>query len=226
MLGEPYRIRCADAAGARIPLQFPGRVPMNEILVLYYSRQGSTAALARQVCRGIEAVPGMQARLRTVAPVSATTERLDPSVPNEGPPYATHDDLVQCCGLILGSPTRFGNMAAPVKFFLDGTSALWISGALEGKPAAVFTSTQTLHGGQESTLLSMMIPLLHHGMYLVGLPYSEPGLTATRSGGTPYGASHVAALSGHGELSDSERELARALGLRVATLADRLRSRA
>ena len=199
---------------------------MNEILVLYYSRQGSTAALARQVCRGIEAVPGMQARLRTVAPVSATTERLDPSVPNEGPPYATHDDLVQCCGLILGSPTRFGNMAAPVKFFLDGTSALWISGALEGKPAAVFTSTQTLHGGQESTLLSMMIPLLHHGMYLVGLPYSEPGLTATRSGGTPYGASHVAALSGHGELSDSERELARALGLRVATLADRLRSRA
>jgi NAD(P)H dehydrogenase (quinone) len=225
MFGEPYRIRCADAAGARISLQFPGRVPMNEILVLYYSRQGSTAALARQVCRGIEAVPGMQARLRTVAPVSATTERLDPSVPNEGPPYATHDDLVQCCGLILGSPTRFGNMAAPVKFFLDGTSALWISGALEGKPAAVFTSTQTLHGGQESTLLSMMIPLLHHGMYLVGLPYSEPGLTATRSGGTPYGASHVAALSGHGELSDSERELARALGLRVATLADRLRSR-
>jgi NAD(P)H dehydrogenase (quinone) len=199
---------------------------MNEILVLYYSRQGSTAALARQVCRGIEAVPGMQARLRTVAPVSATTERLDPSVPNEGPPYATHDDLVQCCGLILGSPTRFGNMAAPVKFFLDGTSALWISGALEGKPAAVFTSTQTLHGGQESTLLSMMIPLLHHGMYLVGLPYSEPGLTATRSGGTPYGASHVAELSGHGELSDSERELARALGLRVARLADRLRSRA
>ena len=199
---------------------------MNEILVLYYSRQGSTAALARQVCRGIEAVPGMQARLRTVAPVTTSTERLDPSVPNEGPPYATHDDLVQCCGLVLGSPTRFGNMAAPMKFFLDGTSALWISGALEGKPAAVFTSTQTLHGGQESTLLYMMLPLLHHGMYLVGLPYSENGLTVTRSGGTPYGASHVAALSGHGELSDSERELARALGLRVATLADRLRSRA
>jgi NAD(P)H dehydrogenase (quinone) len=197
---------------------------MNEILVLYYSRQGSTAALARQVCRGVETVSGMQARLRTVAPVAAATERLEPSVPNEGPPYATHDDLVQCCGLILGSPTRFGNMAAPVKFFLDGTSALWLSGALVGKPAGVFTSTQTLHGGQESTLLSMMIPLLHHGMYLVGLPFSERGLTDTRSGGTPYGASHVAALSGRGELSDIERELARALGTRVAVLADRLRS--
>jgi NAD(P)H dehydrogenase (quinone) len=198
---------------------------MNEILVLYYSRQGSTAALARQVCRGVEAVPGMQARLRTVAAVAATTERLDPPVPSDGPPYATQDDLVQCCGLILGSPTRFGNMAAPVKFFLDGTSALWLSGALVGKPAAVFTSTQTLHGGQESTLLSMMVPLLHHGMYLVGLPYTERGLTDTRSGGTPYGASHVAALSGHGELSETERELARALGNRVAALAARLQSR-
>ena len=199
---------------------------MNEILVLYYSRQGSTAALARQVCRGVETVPGMQARLRTVAPVTATTERLDPSVPNEGPPYAAHDDLVQCCGLVLGSPTRFGNMAAPVKFFLDGPSALWLSGALVGKPAGVFTSTQTLHGGQESTLLSMMIPLLHHGMYLVGLPYSERGLTDTRSGGTPYGASHVATISGHGELSETERELARALGTRVAALSRRLQSRA
>src|ERR1700679_3740496 len=168
---------------------------MNEVLVLYYSRQGSTAALARQICRGIEAVAGMQARLRTVAPVTATTQRLDPAGPDEGPPYATHDDLVQCCGLILGSPTRFGNMAAPVKYFLDGTSALWRSGALAGKPAGVFTSTQTLHGGQESTLLSMMVPLLHHGMYLVGLPYTEAGLTDTRSGGTPYGASHVAALT-------------------------------
>ena len=169
----------------------------------------------------------MQARLRTVAPVAATTERsVDPAVPDEGPPYATHDDLVQCCGLILGSPTRFGNMAAPVKFFLDGTSALWLSGALVGKPAGVFTSTETLHGGQESTLLSMMIPLLHHGMYLVGLPYTERGLTDTRSGGTPYGASHVAALSGHGELSESERELARALGARVAALSRSLQSRA
>ncbi len=199
---------------------------MNEILVLYYSRQGSTAALARQVCRGVETVSGMQARLRTVAPVAATTERLDPSVPNEGPPYATHEDLVQCCGLVLGSPTRFGNMAAPMKFFLDGTSALWLSGALVGKPAAVFTSTQTLHGGQESTLLSMMTPLLHHGMYLVGLPFTERGLSDTRSGGTPYGASHVTAVSGHGELSDAERALARALGARVAALADRLQSRA
>jgi NAD(P)H dehydrogenase (quinone) len=197
---------------------------MNEILVLYYSRQGSTAALARQVCRGVESVPGLQARLRTVAPVAATTERLDPPVPNDGPPYATHEDLVECCGLILGSPTRFGNMAAPVKFFLDGTSALWLSGALVGKPAGVFTSTQTLHGGQESTLISMMLPLLHHGMYLVGLPFTERGLTDTRSGGTPYGASHVAALSGHGELSEIERELGRALGARVATLAARLQS--
>ena len=198
---------------------------MNEILVLYYSRQGSTAALARQVCRGVEAVAGMQAMLRTVAPVAATTERLDPPVPNEGPPYATHDDLLECSGLILGSPTRFGNMAAPVKFFLDGTSALWLSGALAGKPAGVFTSTQTLHGGQESTLISMMLPLLHHGMYLVGLPFTERGLTDTRSGGTPYGASHVAALSGHGELSEIERELGRALGARVAALAARLQSR-
>lgn len=195
---------------------------MNEILVLYYSRQGSTAALARQVSRGVEAVPGMRARLRTVAPVSATTERLDPSIPDEGPPYATQDDLVQCCGLILGSPTRFGNMAAPMKFFLDGTSALWLSGALVGKPAAVFTSTQTLHGGQESTLLSMMIPLLHHGMYLVGLPFSERGLADTRSGGTPYGASHVAEVSGHAELSPIEAALGRALGTRVAELARRL----
>jgi NAD(P)H dehydrogenase (quinone) len=198
---------------------------MNEILVLYYSRQGSTAALARQVCRGVEAVPGMQARLRTVAPVAVTTERLDPSVPSDGPPYATHDDLTQCCGLVLGSPTRFGNMAAPMKFFFDGTSALWVSGALAGKPAGVFTSTQTVHGGQESTLLSMMIPLLHHGMYLVGLPYTERGLHDTRSGGTPYGASHVAAISGSAELSEVERDLARALGERVAALAARLQSR-
>jgi NAD(P)H dehydrogenase (quinone) len=197
---------------------------MNEILILYYSRQGSTAALARQICRGVEGVAGMRARLRTVPPVAATTERLDPAVPDEGPPYATQEDLVECRGLILGSPTRFGNMAAPLKFFLDGTSALWLSGALVDKPAAVFTSTATMHGGQESTLLSMMLPLLHHGMYLVGLPYTEQALTATQSGGTPYGASHTAGMSGQGELTDAERELARALGARVATLASRLNS--
>jgi NAD(P)H dehydrogenase (quinone) len=146
-------------------------------------------------------------------------------VPDAGAPYATQEDLVQCCGLILGSPTRFGNMAAPLKFFLDGTSALWLSGALVGKPAGVFTSTQTMHGGQETTLLSMMLPLLHHGMYLVGLPYTEPALSATRGGGSPYGASHVSAASHNGELSDSESALARALGTRVATLAERLLKR-
>jgi NAD(P)H dehydrogenase (quinone) len=199
---------------------------MNEILILYYSRQGSTAALARQISRGVESVDGMRARLRTVPAVAAATERLLPAIPDDGPPYATHEDLVECDGLILGSPTRFGNMAAPLKFFLDGTSALWLSGALCGKPAAVFTSTQTMHGGQESTLLSMMLPLLHHGMILVGLPYSEPALTETRSGGAPYGASHVAAASGVGELSDAERVLARALGSRVAGLALRLQPRA
>jgi NAD(P)H dehydrogenase (quinone) len=206
----------------RFSHDFHGTASMNEVLVLYYSRQGSTAALARQICRGVEAVAGMQARLRTVAPISATTQKLDPPVPDEGPPYATHDDLLECCALILGSPTRFGNMAAPVKFFLDSTSALWLSGALAGKPAGVFTSTQTLHGGQESTLLSMMVPLLHHGMYLVGLPFTEAGLSETRSGGTPYGASHVAALTPHGELSEHESALARALGTRVAALAERL----
>jgi NAD(P)H dehydrogenase (quinone) len=193
---------------------------MLEILVLYYSRQGSTAALARQVCRGVETVAGVQARLRTVAAISATGAVA--SVPDEGPPYATHEDLVECGGLILGSPTRFGNMAAPLKHFLDGTSGLWLSGGLADKPAAVFTSTQTLHGGQEATLISMMLPLLHHGMYLVGLPYTERALTSTQSGGTPYGASHVAGLSGHGTLSEAEADLARALGARVARLAARL----
>jgi len=197
---------------------------MRDILVLYYSRQGSTAAVARHICRGIETVAGMRARLRTVPPVAATTGTLDPPVPDAGPPYATHDDLIECGGLILGSPTRFGNMAAPLKFFLDGTSALWLSGALVDKPAAVFTSTESLHGGQESTLLSMMIPLLHHGMVLVGLPFTERGLEQTRSGGTPYGASHVAAISGVGELSPVEQQLARALGARVASVAGRLGS--
>lgn len=195
---------------------------MNEILVLYYSRQGSTAALARQVCRGVESVSGMQAKLRTVPAVTAATQPLDPPVPDAGPPYATHEDLAGCRGLVMGSPTRFGNMAAPLKHFLDGTGALWLSGAMANKPAGVFTSTQTLHGGQESTLLSMMLPLLHHGMYLVGLPYTLPSLSETRAGGSPYGASHVALISGAAELAPAEAELARALGARVAALAARL----
>jgi len=199
---------------------------MSDILVLYYSRQGGTAALARHICRGVEEISGMRSRLRTVPPVAATTERLDPPVPDSGPPFATHDDLRECAGLILGSPTRFGNMAAPLKFFLDGTSALWLSGSLVDKPAAVFTSTQSLHGGQESTLLSMMVPLLHHGMVLVGLPYTQAGLNETRSGGTPYGASHVAAISGPGQLSPIEQDLARALGVRVARMAQRLGAQA
>ena len=165
---------------------------MAEILVLFYSRKGSTAELARQVCRGIESVAGAKARLRTVPQVTTVIDQPQPPVPADGPPYATHDDLRECDGLVLGSPTRFGNMAAPLKHFLDGTSALWVSGALAGKPAGVFTSTQTMHGGQETTLLSMMLPLLHHGMFIVGLPYTEAALNHTRSGGSPYGASHVA----------------------------------
>jgi len=193
---------------------------MAEILVLFYSRKGSTAELARHVCRGVESVAGAHARLRTVPQVAAVIEETQPPVPPAGPPYATHDDLRECHGLVLGSPTRFGNMAAPLKYFLDGTSALWVSGALDGKPAGVFTSTQTMHGGQESTLLSMMMPLLHHGMYLVGLPYTEPALNHTRSGGSPYGASHVA-LDG-AQLTEEERTLAALLGRRVATLAVRL----
>src|ERR1700687_3937468 len=199
-------------------------MPMNEILILYYSRQGSTAALARQICRGVEGVAGMRARLRTVPPVQATIDRPEPAVPDEGPPYATHEDLVECRGLILGSPTRFGNMAAPLKFFLDGTSALWLSGALVAKPAAVFTSTASMHGGQETTLLSMMLPLLHHGMYLVGLPYTERALNETQGGGTPYGASHVCGPGAGPALTDHEKSLAQALGKRVAGLAVQLAS--
>lgn len=195
---------------------------MAEILVLYYSRGGATAALARQVCRGIESVPGAAARLRTVAPVSAESAGPAKPVPESGAPYATLKDLEQADGLVLGSPTRFGNMAAPLKHFLERTSGLWITGALCGKPAAVFTSTQTLHGGQETTLLSMMLPLLHHGMYLVGLPYTEAALSETRSGGSPYGASHVAGSPATPGLTEHERILAQALGRRVAALAVRL----
>ncbi|HTV52436.1 MAG TPA: NAD(P)H:quinone oxidoreductase [Steroidobacteraceae bacterium] len=195
---------------------------MAEILVLYYSRTGSTAELARQVCRGIESVPGATARLRTVAPVSAASEGPAKPLPSEGPPYATRADLEQCAGLILGSPTRFGNMAAPLKYFLDGTGDLWLSGALVDKPAAVFTSTQSLHGGQEATLLSMMLPLLHHGMVLAGLPYTEAALSATRYGGTPYGASHAAGSDRARVLCAEEQQLAQALGRRVARIALRL----
>jgi NAD(P)H dehydrogenase (quinone) len=200
-------------------LEFP-RVP--EILVLFYSRKGATAELARQICRGIESVPHAQARLRTVPPLTTVVEPPQAPVPNEGPPYATSDDLIQCDGLIMGSPTRFGNMAAPLKHFIDGTSALWVSGAMAGKPAAVFTSTQTMHGGQESTLITMMLPLLHHGMYIVGLPYTEAALTHTKTGGSPYGASHVAGASTHPRLSDEERTLAQLLGRRVAELAAKI----
>ena len=195
---------------------------MNDILVLYYSRNGHTAQLARLLARGIEEVPGMRARLRQVPPVAPVTETAQPPVPDDGAPYVTRQDLVECSGLALGSPTRFGNMAAPLKHFLDGTGAEWASGALVGKPAALFTSTSTMHGGQESTLLTMALPLLHHGMLIVGIPYTEPALTATHSGGTPYGASHVAGAKGENAISEHERELARALGHRLADTARKL----
>ena len=193
------------------------------ILVLYYSRHGSTAQLARRIASGVEEIDGMQARVRTVPElVAAAGSHSAPEVPADGPPFVNVDDLADCRGLILGSPTRFGNMAAPLKHFLDSTAALWLSGALAGKPAAVFTSTSSPHGGQESTLLSMMLPLLHHGMLLVGLPYSEPALTRTTGGGSPYGAAHLARSHAEVQLSDDEKALARALGRRVADIARRL----
>lgn len=195
---------------------------MSEVLVLYYSRTGKVAQLARLVARGIEEVDGMQARVRSVPPVAPLTENAQPPVPEEGAPYASLADLRECSAMVLGSPTRFGNMAAPLKYFLDSTSAEWASGTLAGKPAAVFTSTSTMHGGQESTLLSMMLPLLHHGMLIVGVPYTETALNRTVTGGSPYGASHVAGLQGDNALSDDERTLARALGRRVAEVAMRL----
>ena len=197
-----------------------------DILVLYYSRSGHTAQLARLIARGVEEIPGMRARLRQVPPVAPVTELAQPPEPEEGAPYVTREDLAECAGLALGSPTRFGNMAAPLKYFLDSTGAEWASGVLAGKPAAVFTATSTMHGGQEATLLSMALPLLHHGMLLVGLPYTEPALTATQSGGTPYGASHVAGAKGDNAITEHERELARALGRRLADVARRLGSTA
>jgi NAD(P)H dehydrogenase (quinone) len=195
---------------------------MSDILVLYYSRKGSTAEMAQLIARGIEEVPGAQARLRTVPPVSTVCEATTDDIPSEGAPYVSHDDLRQCIGLVLGSPTRFGNMAAPLKYFIDSTSDLWISGVLAGKPAAVFTSTSSLHGGQESTLLTMMIPLLHHGMLITGLPYAETDLMHTSSGGTPYGASHHAGDDNKRPLSDEEKRLCKALGKRVAETAIKL----
>ncbi|HYE87782.1 MAG TPA: NAD(P)H:quinone oxidoreductase [Vicinamibacterales bacterium] len=195
---------------------------MAEILILYYSRGGSVAALARQIARGVESVPGIGARLRTVPPVAPQTEVALPPVPAEGAPYVEKPDLAECAGLILGSPTRFGNMAAPLKHFLDTTGAEWLSGTLAGKPAAVFTSTATQHGGQESTLLSMLLPLLHHGMLILGLPFTETLLSATSSGGTPYGASHVAGPNDDRPLSEDEKQLAQALGKRVAQVARQL----
>jgi NAD(P)H dehydrogenase (quinone) len=190
-----------------------------DILVLYYSRHGATRLLAEAIAHGIDGIDGAHARLRTVPPVVPVVTTAAPPVPADGPPYVEHADLEQCAGLALGSPTRFGNMAAPLKHFFDSTSGLWLSGALAGKPAAVFTSTSSMHGGQETTLVSMMMPLLHHGMLLLGIPYTEPDLDATASGGTPYGASHLARRGAPVRLTDEERRLAVALGARLARTA-------
>lgn len=196
----------------------------HEILILYYSRTGHVAQMARLLARGVAQVDGCQARLRQVPPVAPLTEQAAPPTPDEGAPYVEKRDLAECAGLILGSPTRFGNMAAPLEYFLDTTAAEWASGTLVGKPAAVFTSTSTMHGGQESTLLTMMLPLLHHGMLLVGIPFTEQVLNTTRTGGTPYGLSHVAGVKGENPISDDERTLALALGRRLAETVLRLGS--
>ncbi|MCG9053970.1 NAD(P)H:quinone oxidoreductase [Laribacter hongkongensis] len=195
---------------------------MTEILVLFYSRHGATRDLARLIARGVESVDGCHARLRTVPPVSTVCEATAPGVPDSGAPYVELQDLRDCHGLAVGSPTRFGNMASAMKYFWDGTSPAWLAGSLAGKPACVFTSTGSLHGGQESTLLSMMLPLLHHGVLLMGLPYTEPALSATRSGGTPYGVSHWAGNDGRQAISDEEKQLAIAQGRRLARLARQL----
>lgn len=188
------------------------------ILVLYYSRHGATRDMAMRIAQGVERVRGIEARIRTVPAISTVCEATADDIPDDGPLYCSTDDLRQCSGLIIGSPTRFGNMAAPLKYFIDGTSSLWLTGVMVDKPAAAFTSTASMHGGQESTLLSMMIPLLHHGMLYCGIPYSEPALTTTRSGGTPYGASHVAGENNDQEITAEETELCQALGARVGRL--------
>ena len=195
---------------------------MSEVLVLYFSKDGATEALAREVCRGVDAVDGITSRLRTVPPVSTTVEASADDVPESGPPYATPQDLKECAGLVMGSPTRFGNMHAALKYFVDGTVNEWVTGAAAGKPFGVFTSTSSLHGGQESTLLSMALPLIHHGMIYVGIPWTEKALLTTTTGGTPYGASHVSWNRPNDELSDDEKSLARALGKRVAEIAIKL----
>ena len=195
---------------------------MNDVLVLYYSRFGATEALAREVCLGVDSVPDAASRLRTVPAVSTVAEATAKPVPDAGPPYANIDDLRECAGLIMGSPTRFGNMAAALKYFLDGTGGEWLTGTLAGKPAGVFTSTSTLHGGQETTLVSMALPLLHHGMLLVGLPYTEETLSTTTTGGSPYGATHITWGQDGANLSDDEKLLARKLGTRVAEIAVKL----
>ncbi len=197
---------------------------MKEVLVLYYSRYGAVKSMAQFVARGVEQVPGVAARIRTVPPVSANCEATAPAIPDSGAPYAEPADLEQCAAVALGSPTRFGNMAAPMKYFWDSTSELWLKGSLSGKPAAVFTSTASLHGGQETTLISMMLPLLHHGMILVGLPYTEADLLVTTSGGTPYGASHTAGAASDRAVTDTEKKLCMALGRRLATFAMKLAS--
>jgi NAD(P)H dehydrogenase (quinone) len=196
---------------------------MSDVLVLYYSQGGSVRRMAELIADGIERVPGASARLRTVPKVATTTTSIEPSIPEAGSPYCTLKDLEECAGLALGSPTRFGNMAAPLKYFLDGTSGLWLSGAISGKPACVFTSTASMHGGQETTLLSMMLPLLHHGMLVMGLPYTEPLLSSTQSGGGPYGASHVGGVADDLPISDAERALCIAQGRRLAEAALKLR---
>ena len=195
---------------------------MAEVLVLYYSATGSVSALAQSLARGVDSVEGMRSRVRTVPKVAPVVDRPAPAIPSDGPPYVEPRDLEECAALALGSPTRFGNMAAPLKYFIDGLGTEWVRGTLAGKPAAVFSSTATMHGGQETTLLSMILPLMHHGMLIVGLPYTEPDLNTTRSGGTPYGATHVSGTANDRPVTEEESRLAFALGKRLATIAKKL----